>query len=150
MMKQKKLKGMTLIEVIISMLVFGVTGIIMVTCATTTCSFLREANHVTNKVNAEGPVAIVQDPAELAEAESIAESLAIADTNDVGETVGAIPVYPTETVNIGITAGGKTATITGKKYTTKSLGDLHGDSAVTNFTGDLEFYVIDPTEAPTT
>lgn len=155
--KRKSAKGMTLIEVIISILVFGVTGLIMVTCATTTCNFLRESTHVTNKTNAEGPVAIVQDPGALTNAEGQiiankqAEAAANGETYEIPTDTNGdpLPLYTTAAVDVTVRLGSSTQTITAKRYTTASLGDLGGELNVTKFGGDLEFYVIDPTE-PTT
>ena len=61
-MKTKKtIKGMTLIEVIIAILVLGIAGTIMVKIATTSCSMMMAANHMNNKVEAEAPMAAAQE-----------------------------------------------------------------------------------------
>jgi prepilin-type N-terminal cleavage/methylation domain-containing protein len=56
----KKLKGMTLIEIIISIAVFAVMGLMLVTAATSINQHTKSANKLNKKVAVQGPIAEAQ------------------------------------------------------------------------------------------
>lgn len=128
---RRKAKGMTLIEVIISMLVFGVAGLIMVVTGTTTKKLMMNTNHMNNKINAEAPIAAVRD---------------VKSVQDAADNV-AMQVE-TETVNITVTVTGKSQVVKTRKYSTAAMAAAASNNTNTNMQGDLDFYVLDTTEPP--
>ena len=58
---KKTVKGMTLIECIIALLVVGIAGTIMVVAGTTTKRFILNSNHLNNKTEAESSVGANQN-----------------------------------------------------------------------------------------
>ena len=144
MRKARKLRGMTLVEIIISMFIFSVIALMMVQIGVVTKSLLMNSNHVNNKTSAESPVAAAQNYKALTDG---TEYTAITDNNGT-------PVDVHEEVTFKITtSNGKTATQTWHKIRTGAAADKSGKNCDTNFDGDLEFYVYDkaytgPTEAP--
>ncbi len=124
---KKKVKGMTLIECIIAMMVAGIAGLVMCEVGSVTCRLMRNTNHVNNKTNVEAPTAKVQDSKTL---------------NDSGVTG--------EDQTIVVSCGGKTASVQVQKYSTESLVPKNDDGSVqekyqVNANGDIEFYVIETT-----
>ncbi len=122
MKKGKKVKGMTLIECIIALFVFGVMAVMMAVIVTSTCRFLMNANHTTNKTVKEAPVAAIinTDPSE---AEFV---------NDVTITV----------------PGSSKSTINAKKYQAKI--DETNPFYQSGMDANLQFYEVEhATEAPT-
>lgn len=138
---RRKAKGMTLIEVIISMLVFGVAGLIMVVTGTTTKKLMMNTNHMNNKTNAEAPVAAVRDVGKVQEA---AQSVTDPST-------GAQMQVETETVDITVTVNGSgnSQLVKTRKYSTAAMAAADSNNTNTNMQGHLDFYVLDTTE-PTT
>lgn len=132
MKKTKKVKGMTLIEIIISMLVLTVCGAIMVVTGSVTKSFMRNTNHLNNKINAEAPIASVQNNTKL-----------------MDEAAAYTTPVETETVDIHVQMGGKTIDIASTKYSTAAMSANAKTNTDSNMQGHLHFYVIDTTE-PTT
>lgn len=128
---RRKAKGMTLIEVIISMLVFGVAGLIMVVTGTTTKKLMMNTNHMNNKTNAEAPVAAVRDVGKVQEAAA-----------DVAMQV------ETETVNITVSVNGSSQLVKTRKYSTAAMAAADPNNTNTNMQSDLDFYVLDTTEPP--
>lgn len=58
---KKTVKGMTLVEVLIAIFVLGVMGTLMAKAATISCSMMKSANHMNNKVEVEAPLAAAQE-----------------------------------------------------------------------------------------
>ena len=54
---KKTVKGMTLVEIIIAMLVVSVAGVIMVKMTSISCNLMKSAEHLSNKVEMEAPMA---------------------------------------------------------------------------------------------
>lgn len=53
---KKRIKGMTLIEIIISIAVLAIMGTIMARIATASCSMMKESNHLNRKTEAQSPL----------------------------------------------------------------------------------------------
>lgn len=137
----KKVKGMTLIEVIISMLVFGVTGVIMVGVCTVATTMMKETNHLNNKTDAEAPVAAVRD------VDALRKNDGSGDFEDAVDNDGnAIVVEEPVVVIVGHANAAGTGmastydTYDFNKYSTASVGAA-AVNANTNMNADLEFYV---------
>ncbi len=116
---KKRVKGMTLIEVLIAIAVLGVAGLLMCKISQTTSAFMTDANHVNNKVAVEAGTAATRD---------ISETDVAADHTAVEITVGDY---------------GK---VKAQRYSTKSLSDkatAGGRNCDTNMDADLQFYVIE-------
>lgn len=130
--KRTSVKGMTLIECIISILVVGIAGLIMVTAGTTAAKLMRETNHLNNKTNAEAPVVNVRDVDALRDpsdgsfyAVNDADGNAIVVESDTSVTVGSFATY-----NV-------------KKYNVASAAAHSSKDTQTNMRGDLEFYIVE-------
>lgn len=132
---KKKLKGMTLIEIIISLAIFAMLGVILVLVSMQVISYTKGTRNLNNKVAEQGPVAEAQASDKL-----------------LNETV-KITVKPST---------GDAGVLTGKLYTTADLGDLvqsttdsNGDpvySAVpkSEMNGNLNFKYVSEIEPETT
>jgi len=131
---KRGVKGMTLIECIISILVVGVTATIMVTICTSAMNHLSEANRVNNKVNAEAPVAAVQDVAQL-------NNATVLDSNGNPIIMNA---NDKQTVTFTVTAG-KTYSVTADRYDTNVMARRSNRDTTTQFNADLRFYDVQPT-----
>lgn len=131
---KKRVKGMTLMECIIALLVAGICGTIMAIVVTESMKFLRNANHTNTKVAAEAPAAAIQNVDVLYE-------------TTPGGTDPTAPA-PTE-ISITVAAGGKTASVGFQKYDTGCLAGRSQNDASTNLNADLDFYVVE-TVQPTT
>ena len=59
--KKKKLRGMTLVEIVISLLVFALLGVVLVGVGNAIDAHQRAARKTTDKVAVEGPVAEAQN-----------------------------------------------------------------------------------------
>ncbi|MBQ4465469.1 MAG: prepilin-type N-terminal cleavage/methylation domain-containing protein [Oscillospiraceae bacterium] len=114
--KKKTVKGMTLVEIIISLFVFGVAALIMVRIATVSNNFTMKASHVTKRTNIEAP---------LAENSSTGSDLVQEEDSNYRVTVKM---------------GGKEVRIAGKAYTTSpaAAGDNFASADY-----DIEFVTYD-------
>ncbi|MBR1898099.1 MAG: prepilin-type N-terminal cleavage/methylation domain-containing protein [Oscillospiraceae bacterium] len=141
--RRKSAKGMTLIECIISILVVGVSGLIMVTAATTVSHLLMETTHINNKVDAEAPIVNIKDVDALRDGGG--NFIAAVDNNG-----NPIAVEQDVTIIVGQTNAAGTAmdssktykTVNAKKYNTAS--SAAGANADTHMNSNLEFYEIQP------
>ncbi len=122
--KRRSVKAMTLMECIIAILVVGIAGTIMCRVATTAYNHLRNANHLNNKVNAEAPVASIQE------------------TNPAGVAASA------QDVQITVTYGATTCLVDTKRYETRSEAALSNRDTENSMNADLHFYVVQETTAP--
>ncbi len=135
---KKKLKGMTLIEVIISMLIFTLLATIMVKAGSVTKSLMMNTNHLNNKTVAEAPVGAVADVEALQDDEG--NFIAATDNNGA-----AIAIETPVTITVG-----DYGNVNANKYSTAAIAAASDRNCQTNMNGHLEFYVIEePTEAPT-
>lgn len=119
-----KVKGMTLIEIIISIAVLAIIGSMMARIGTLSNNFLRNSVHVNEKTVVEGPVAAAANPNS-----SFAEQKT--DGADADGNVG-----------ITVTTGGKNINIKAKRYTTSHAADGK-DIAQTNGNMNVDFLDVD-------
>ncbi|MEE5993753.1 MAG: prepilin-type N-terminal cleavage/methylation domain-containing protein [Oscillospiraceae bacterium] len=120
--KPKKVKGITLIECIISMLVLGVAGLIMAEVGSVASKIMIDTNHLNNKTDAEAPVALVRDD------------------NWKDKTGAPLVSDGSVTITVDGPAGGSSSHVV-QKYSTEAVAadsDLNTD---TQMSGNLEFYV---------
>ena len=122
-LKQKSVKGMTLIEIIIAILVLGIMGTMMCVVANSAARMMIDTNHLNNKTEAEAPVAISRD----------ANSVTAAPVD-----VGDIKI---KTSNGGFTDRTVPATSV-ERYSTKEFGDALGTQGQTHMNGNIVFYTI--------
>lgn len=142
--KRKRVKGMTLVECIIALLVFTIAALIMVTAGSTACKLRREASHISNKTDAELPIANVRDVSAAA-AWTDASGNTVSAQSSVTVTVGTVSVDGAGNTTMG---GTNYATYNATKYNTAKAA-MDAVNADTALDADLEFYVIETT-APTT
>ncbi len=138
---KKKVKGMTLIEVIVALAIFVVMTLMMVQVGAVTKSLMMQTNHMNRKTAAETPIASVQDVDAL-------NTLAAGILDDEGNAmeVEATPV----TFTISANGSSQTAIVNTVKYSSHAAGEAADPNFDTNMSGHLEFYVVEqPTEAPT-
>lgn len=129
---KKRLKGMTLIECIIALAVFGVAALIMVKICSVSMQFLKNSNHVNNKVAAEAPAAAVQNV-------TLIRTEIDPNTGDTMETAPE-----PDDVNITVTAGSRSYTVATKKYDTGCMAQRSNRDTGSGLDNvDLEFYVIE-------
>lgn len=120
--KKKTVKGMTLIEIIIAVLVLGVMGTMMCVIGSTVAKVMIDTNHLNNKTAAEAPVAISQDASAVTAAPTVlTDGIKIKSSKFTDRKVPASSV---------------------KKYTTKEYGDALGEQGQTNMNGNIVFYTI--------
>lgn len=111
-------KGMSLLEVIISMLVLTIMATLMVVIATNSMSFIRNSTRVNNKVTKEAPVS---------ELKQITTNRLVDDNH-----------------RVSVTIAGKTVNVKGSLYSTDDAIDAD-DNANTNADIDLQFVDFDIT-----
>lgn len=61
---KKKLKGMTLIEIIIALAVFAMLGVLLVTASNVINAHIRATNNLNRKVTVQGPIAEAKNTAD--------------------------------------------------------------------------------------
>ncbi|MDE7122642.1 MAG: prepilin-type N-terminal cleavage/methylation domain-containing protein [Oscillospiraceae bacterium] len=130
--RNKKLKGMTLIECIIAMAVFSIATLIMVRMTQVAMELLRNSNHVNNKVAAEAPAAAVQDVTTLYDDQGIAAPVAA----------------PPEAVTFTVKSSVGNYTVNAKKYDTSCMASRSNRDTGSGLDADLDFYTIEPATAP--
>lgn len=119
-----KVKGMSLVEIIISIAVLAIIGSMMARIGTLSNNFLRNSIHVNEKTVVEGPVAAAANPSS-----NFAEQKT--DGADADGNVG-----------ITVTTGGRAINIKAKRYTTSHASD--GKSiAQTNGNMNMDFLDVD-------
>jgi prepilin-type N-terminal cleavage/methylation domain-containing protein len=119
--KKKTVKGMTLVEIIISLAVFVVAALLMVQVSETTVKLSRKANHMNRKVAVEAPIA---------EARPSDNTLVQANGD----------------IRVSVKVGGKTVQIKGKSYSS-SPSVVANDTVKQNTSlaggGDLQYITVD-------
>ncbi len=135
--KKKKLKGMTLVEIIISLFIFTLMALMMVRIASVSTNLTKNANHVNKKVTVQAPLAEMQN------------------------TDGTLTQQIDDNMKITVKLGGHSVNVTGQQYSTAQAA-VGNTFANTNAKIDLEFVKIDlsknsgdnvweePTTEPTT
>ncbi len=126
----KKVKGMTLIEVLVALLVFGIASTLMVKIGSVAKAQLINSNHLNNKTQAEATIGSVKD-------KTTRNNLCVA--NSINPTEGEADV----TFTIG-TYG----TITAKRYDTVVAdkdAQTNGKNCDTSLDDNtsLQFYIMD-------
>ncbi len=124
---RKKLKGMTLIECIIALLVFTLMGAMMAVICSTVTSLMLNTNHMNNKTNAESPAAAVQDVTAL---------------HGLTDAAGNPIEVETQPTVIRVTSGSFNTNVNADRYSTQGLAEASSQNCDTNMNGDLQFYVI--------
>ncbi len=139
-LKSKKVKGMTLIEVIIALLIFTLLASLMVQVGSVTKSLMMNTNHLNNKRSVEAPVAAVQDVDELTEVAAI-----LPEKKD--EAGNVIEYDKGDPVRLTISMTGYTSHVDTLKYSTEGIADASDKNCDTSahMNGHLEFYVIQDT-----
>jgi prepilin-type N-terminal cleavage/methylation domain-containing protein len=131
MIKRKKrtVKGMTLIECIVAILVVGIMGVVLCTTGVATKNFMMDTNHLNNKTQAEAKTGGNRDITKL---------------NNDAANVGAAAVTPEDvTITVGtygtVDAQRYSTAVSAQSYTadTNKRSDTHMDA-------DLEFYTFTP------
>ncbi|MBE6876811.1 MAG: type II secretion system protein [Ruminococcus sp.] len=128
-MKTKKLKGMTLIEVIVAIAVLGVAGMVMARLGSAASSVMLNTNRVNNKVNVEAPVVSTKNE----------EVLKVPGTDDFLEPTDLNGEDTVVSVDIQV---GSYGTYESERFSTAALGNKEADRTDTNLQGDLEFYKV--------
>ncbi len=118
--KNYKCKGMTLVEIIISLFIFTVMAAMMVQIGEVINNLTRNANHVNRKVAAEAPLA----------------------ENEVTNSANGLTTVTDDNLKIQVQVGAYTAYVKGQTYSTD--GAVAGNTfANTNADIDLEFVAVD-------
>lgn len=139
---KKKLKGMTLIEVIVALAIFVVMTLMMVQVGAVTKSLMLQTNHLNRKTAAESPIASVQDVDALTDL-----AAGIVDDEGNAMVVSATPV----TFTISANGSSRTSVVNTVKYSSQAAGEAEDPNFDTNMRGHLEFYVVEtPPAAPGT
>lgn len=126
---KKTVKGMTLIECIIAIVVLAVMGGIAAKTGQIVASMMMETNHVNNKIAAESPYGAVQD---------------VNGINNLSSTTGV----SADGTAIQITVSGYGTPVEAHRYSTAAAAadaQNNGITTNTNMDADLRFYVITPT-----
>ena len=139
--KNKKLKGMTLIECIIAMAVLAITGLIMVRVGTLTNRLLINTNHLNNKTQAEAKVGSVNDKTTLGEYCTKNADFNSANADDITNGVTKAKVASNGEQDVTFSVG-TYGTINAKRYNTKAADGTSAKDCDTNLNDDvsLQFY----------
>ena len=133
---KKKVKGMTLIEVIVALAIFVVMTLMMVQVGAVTKSIMMQTNHLNRKTAAESPIASVQDVFGMNE---FAATMLDGDNNPM--VVDSTPT--TFTITVGNNTANQSV-VNAVKYSYQVAEDAKDDPYFdTNMRGHLAFYVID-------
>lgn len=116
-MKKKSVKGMTLVEIIIALVVFSIAALLMAQIATVSTTLTRNSNHVTRKTSLQAPVA---------ENANITSGLVQEEDSNL---------------KVVVKVGSNTVNIAGKSYTTSNAVGSDRFAQIDN--GDLEFVKYD-------
>lgn len=112
-MKKKTVKGMTLVEIIISMFVFAVTALIMVQAGTVINSLTRHSNHVNKKVTIESP--LVENGDNIVRVDSTDNTKMISGNSNLVEVTS-----DAQDLKISMTVKGHGVAVNGKRYSSSS------------------------------
>lgn len=128
--KNKKLKGMTLIECIIAMAVLAITGVILARVGAMTNRLQINANHLNNKTQAEAAIGSVKDKDTL---DDYCQA-----TDDAGNLITSNGEQ-----SVTIQVGGY-GSVTANRYSTKGADVVSDKDCDTNLDDDasLQFYIL--------
>lgn len=138
-LKKKRVKGMTLIEVIIALAIFTLLAAIMVRVGAVTKSLMMNTNHLNNKTTAESPIGAVQDVDGLEEAANAVHS----DPADAQAAMQAVDMQVT------VKSGSSNTVLNVTRYSTQAAAAEAAANGINcdtskHMNGDLQFYVIQP------
>lgn len=138
-LKKKRVKGMTLIEVIIALAIFTLLAAIMVRAGAVTKSLMMNTNHLNNKTTAESPIGAVQDVDGLEEAANAVHS----DPADAQAAMQAVDMQVT------VKSGSSNTVLNVTRYSTQAAAAEAAANGINcdtskHMNGDLQFYVIQP------
>ncbi len=139
-LKKKRVKGMTLIEVIIALAIFTLLAAIMVRVGAVTKSLMMNTNHLNNKTTAESPIGAVQDVDGL---EDIANAMHPTDPAAAQSAINAVDMQVT------VKSGSSNTVLNVTRYSTKLAADEAAANGINcdtsnHMNGDLQFYEIQP------
>lgn len=120
MKKRKSVKGMTLVEIVISMFVFSVAAVIMISVARVSINMTRHSNQVNRKTTIETP---------YAESGNTAAGYVEDDNMKID-------------VSVATPGGNKSVSIAAKSYSTKQVGDADARASQSG-SYDIEYVGID-------
>ena len=101
---KKKLKGMTLIEIIIALAVFAMLGVLLVTASNVINAHIRATNNLNRKVTVQGPIAEAKNTADAIADGTIEISVTPAGVSKI-DLEGQVYVAPTENVPVNAING---------------------------------------------
>ena len=138
-LKKKRVKGMTLIEVIIALAIFTLLAAIMVRVGAVTKSLMMNTNHLNNKTTAESPIGAVQDVDGLEEAANAVHS----DPADAQAAMQAVDMQVT------VKSGSSNTVLNVTRYSTQAAAAEAAANGINcdtskHMNGDLQVYVIQP------
>ncbi len=138
-LKKKRVKGMTLIEVIIALAIFTLLAAIMVRAGAVTKSLMMNTNHLNNKTTAESPIGAVQDVDGLEEAANAVHP----DPADAQAAMQAVDMQVT------VKSGSSNTVLNVTRYSTQAAAAEAAANGINcdtskHMNGDLQFYVIQP------
>jgi len=144
--KKTKVKGITLIECIISILVLGIAGLIMAEVGSVSSRVMLETNHLNNKTNAEAPVALVRDNQWKDKGGTQIEPVETGIVITVSGASGGSSTHTVSRYSTNVVADDYQQAVT--EITTDDAGNevdvvLEQRLARTHMNGDLEFYVFE-------
>ncbi len=153
--KGKKLRGMTLIEVIIAMFVLTVISLLMVQMGSVTKSIMFQTNHLNNKTDAEAPIVNVRDESALKDAttgdfkevtqkDAQGNEVLDADGNPVKIAVEQDLTFTVGEKQADGSVSDKYGEFNGKCYNAAAAADESDLNTNTNMNGNLEFYKVSP------
>ncbi len=137
--KKKRVKGMTLIEVIIALAIFTLLAAIMVRVGAVTKSLMMNTNHLNNKTTAESPIGAVQDVDGLEESANAVHP----DPADAQAAMQAVDMQVT------VKSGSSNTVLNVTRYSTQAAAAEAAANGINcdtsnHMNGDLQFYVIQP------
>ena len=133
---KKTVKGLTLLECIIAILVLAIMGVVVCRVAQISCSIMINTNHLENKTNAEAPYGAVRDVQ--------IESLPGFDPSDTSQKKNV-------TIKVGTSADDDVyGVVQATEYSAKVAADNAPNDTTANSNAHLRYYVlVEPTEATT-
>lgn len=126
---KKTVKGMTLMECIIAILVLGIMGTIAARIAQISCTVMMDTNHLENKTNAEAPHGAVRDV-------SIEDTVAYPDFDSSHK----------QNIQISVNSYG---TVDATEYSAEAAAKAASGNTNSNMNAHLHYYVLTQTPEAT-
>ncbi len=111
---RKKLKAMTLVEVIVALAVFAIISALLASACANVCSIRQKADRLNKKISVEAPAAELKD-----------DNHPVTDASGNSETT------------MTLTVGGKSFEVSGKKYVTNDPDNNYEDG------GNFKYFIPD-------